>query len=98
MTAVSAAQNNFRPEIFAAVSAASWWALGYLIVFGACVAFTAYQYLLRNVPVSRVATYAYVNPVIALFLGWLILGETLTIWILAGMATILFALTLVRLR
>ncbi len=98
MTAVSVAQNNFRPEIFAAVSAASWWALVYLIVFGACVAFTAYQYLLRNVPVSRVATYAYVNPVIALFLGWLILGETLTIWILAGMTTILFALTLVRLR
>ncbi len=98
MTAVSVAQNNFRPEIFAAVSPASWWALGYLIVFGACVAFTAYQYLLRNVPVSRVATYAYVNPVIALFLGWLILGETLTVWILAGMATILFALTLVRLR
>ncbi len=98
MTAVSFAQNNIRPEIFAAVSIASWWAVGYLIVFGSCVGFTAYVYLLRNVPVSRVATYAYVNPVIAVFLGWLILGETLSIWILAGMATILFSLTLVRLR
>ena len=96
MTAVSIAQNNIRPEVFAAVSIAAWWAVGYLIVFGACVGFTAYLYLLRNVPVSRVATYAYVNPVIAVILGSLILGEALSIWILAGMATILFSLTLVR--
>ncbi len=98
MTAISVAQNNIRPEIFAAVSTASWWAVGYLIVVGACVGFTAYVYLLRNVPVSRVATYAYVNPIIAVILGRLILGEALSIWILAGMATILFSLTLVRLR
>ncbi len=98
MTTISIAQNNIRPEIFAAVSTASWWAVGYLIVVGACIGFTAYVYLLRNVPVSRVATYAYVNPIIAVILGRLILGEALSIWILAGMATILFSLTLVRLR
>ncbi len=98
MTTVSIAQNNVRPEVLARVSTTSWWAVGYLVVFGSCVGFTAYVYLLRNVPVSRVATYAYVNPVIAVFLGWLILGEALTVWILVGMATILFSLTLVRLR
>ncbi len=97
MTVVSVAQNNIRPEVFAAVSTPSWWAVGYLIVVGSCVGFTAYVYLLRNVPVSRVATYAYVNPIIAVFLGWLILGENLSIWILAGMATILFSLSLIRL-
>ncbi len=50
----------------------------YLVVFGSIVAFTAYTWLLANVPVSTVATYAYVNPVVAVVLGALILGEELT--------------------
>lgn len=53
-------------------------ALGYLVVFGSIVAFTAYTWLLANVPVSTVGTYAYVNPIVAVVLGALILGETLT--------------------
>jgi drug/metabolite transporter (DMT)-like permease len=60
----------------------------YLIVFGSLLAFTAYVWLLQNAPISRVATYAYVNPVIAILLGALILSEDVTLTILAG-ATII---------
>ena len=50
----------------------------YLVVFGSWLAFTAYAWLLQNAPVSRVATYAYVNPVVAIALGWAILDEAVT--------------------
>jgi drug/metabolite transporter (DMT)-like permease len=56
----------------------------YLIVFGSLIAFTAYVWLLQNAPISKVATYAYVNPVIAICLGALILSEDITLTILAG--------------
>lgn len=55
------------------------WAVVLLIVFGGIVAFTAFNYLLKNVSPEKVATSAYVNPLIALFLGWYILDESLTI-------------------
>lgn len=51
----------------------------YLLVFGSFIAYGAYIYAVANLPVSFVSTYAYINPVIALFLGWLILDEKLTI-------------------
>ena len=54
-------------------------AVGYLIVIGSLVGFTAYVWLLRVAPVSFVATYAYVNPIVAVALGWLLLGETITL-------------------
>jgi drug/metabolite transporter (DMT)-like permease len=53
-------------------------AFAYLVLIGSLIAYTAYAWLLRNVPVSKVATYAYVNPVIAIALGWLVLGESIT--------------------
>ena len=56
----------------------------YLITIGSLVAFTAYVWLLQHAPISKVATYAYVNPVIAIFLGWLILSEDITLTIVAG--------------
>lgn len=62
----------------AAVSTRSWTALAYLIVMGSLVAFTAYVWLLGNAPISLVATYAYVNPVVAVILGALILSEPVT--------------------
>jgi drug/metabolite transporter (DMT)-like permease len=64
------------------VDAVLAWA--YLIVFGSLIAFTAYVWLLQNAPVSKVATYAFVNPVIAILLGALILSEDITLTILAG--------------
>ena len=74
----------------AGFSAASIWAFLYLIVFGSLLAFTAYVWLLQNAPISKVATYAYVNPVIALVLGWVILSEQLTATMLIG-ATVIVA-------
>lgn len=61
----------------AAVSLGSVAALAYLVVFGSLVAFTAYVWLMRHVAAPKVATYAYVNPVIALFLGWWLADEPL---------------------
>jgi drug/metabolite transporter (DMT)-like permease len=57
------------------VSGESLAAYLYLVLIGSLVAYTAYVWLLQNAPISRVATYAYVNPTIAIFLGWAILGE-----------------------
>jgi drug/metabolite transporter (DMT)-like permease len=56
----------------------------YLIVFGSLVAYTAYTWLLQHAPISRVATYAYVNPVVAVLLGAVVLGETVTVSAAAG--------------
>jgi drug/metabolite transporter (DMT)-like permease len=66
------------------VSAQSVLAFAYLVVFGSWVAFTAFAWLLQNAPVSQVATYAYVNPLVAVLLGWAILGEQLTAGTIAG--------------
>jgi drug/metabolite transporter (DMT)-like permease len=69
----------------------------YLIVAGSLLAFTAYVWLLQNVPISTVATYAYVNPVIAILLGWAILSEEVTVAVVAGAAAIVLSVaTVVR--
>ncbi|TDB39488.1 MAG: EamA family transporter [Actinobacteria bacterium] len=69
-------------------------AIVYLSVMGSCVAFTAFVWLLRNAPASKVMTYAYVNPVIAVFLGWLVLREPVDGWVLAGMTVIVAGVAL----
>ncbi len=79
----------------ASFSTASWLALGYLVLFGSLVAFTAYVWLLRAAPLSLVATYAYVNPVVAVALGSLILDEALTWPILAGGAVVVAAVVVI---
>ncbi len=84
--------SGFEP---AAVSAKSLAALAYLIVFGAIVAFTAYVYLLQKVEVAKVATYAYVNPVVALALGWALAGETASVRTFVAAAIILTAVVLI---
>lgn len=71
-----------------AFSTSSILAVVYLIVAGSLLAFTAYTWLLRTAPISKVSTYAYVNPVVAVFLGWLILSEEITSLILVGAAVI----------
>lgn len=62
---------------FGDVSMRSWWGLIYLITFGSLVGFVSYGWLLHNAPVSLTSTYAYVNPVVAVFLGWLLANEEL---------------------
>jgi len=83
---------GIRPAEFAAESVL---ALAYLIVFGSIIAFSAYTWLLQNAPVSKVATYAYVNPVVAIFLGWLILSEPITAAMIIGGGMIVLAVALV---
>jgi drug/metabolite transporter (DMT)-like permease len=61
-----------------AISMESALAILYLIVFGSLIGFTAYMWLLQVAPPARVATYAYVNPIVAVFLGWLVLGEAIS--------------------
>jgi drug/metabolite transporter (DMT)-like permease len=67
----------------------AWWAWGYLVVFGSVIAFTSFVKALQLLPVHVVATYAYVNPVIAVLLGWLILAERITPWTIAGSLLVL---------
>jgi drug/metabolite transporter (DMT)-like permease len=69
-------------------------AIAYLVVFGSLVGYTAYIWLLKHVPTSKVGTYAYVNPVIAVFLGWYFLGERVDGYIMAGTAIIIVAVAL----
>jgi drug/metabolite transporter (DMT)-like permease len=78
-----------------AISLRSWLAIGYLIVFGSILGFTSYLYILKNSTAARVGTYALVNPVVALFLGWLIVGESITIRTLLAAGVILTAVILV---
>jgi drug/metabolite transporter (DMT)-like permease len=78
-----------------AVSGRSWWALAYLTVAGSLVAFTAYVWLLHNAPLSLVSTYAYVNPVVAVALGAVLLAEPVTGRVLLGGAVIVLGVALV---
>lgn len=78
-----------------AVDTRGWIALAYLVAFGSLLAYSAYAYLLANAPISLIGTYAYVNPVVAVFLGWLILDEHVTTEILLGGAVVVLGVALV---
>jgi drug/metabolite transporter (DMT)-like permease len=80
---------------FEQITTASWLGFGYLVVFGSLVAFTAYSWLLKHAPPARVATYAYVNPVVAVLLGWALAGESLTQQMLVGAAVIVGSVVLI---
>jgi drug/metabolite transporter (DMT)-like permease len=70
-------------------------AVAYLVVCGSWIGYTAYIWLLEHVPTSKVSTYAYVNPVVAVFLGWLVLHERVSGFILAGSAVVVLSVILV---
>lgn len=78
------------------VSLRSWLSLLYLAVMGSIVAFSAYIWLLRKVRPAAVGTYAYVNPVVALFLGWWLANEAFTLPMLAGTVIIVAGVVLVQ--
>jgi drug/metabolite transporter (DMT)-like permease len=92
---LAAATGEFGSFRLSGVSGRSWLALGYLIVVGSIVAFSAYVIAVRMLPTATVATYAYVNPVIAVLLGTLILSEPVTPGMLAGGVLIVGAVILV---
>jgi drug/metabolite transporter (DMT)-like permease len=79
----------------AAITPRSLLALGYLVVFGSLVAFTAFVWLLRVRPAGRVATYAFVNPAVAVLLGWAVLGEALAARTLVAAAVIVAGVALI---
>jgi drug/metabolite transporter (DMT)-like permease len=78
-----------------AVTAPSLMGFLYLVTFGSLIGFTAYIYLLGATTPAKVSTYAYVNPVVAVFLGWLVLHERVTGFILAGSAIVVASVALV---
>src|SRR6266851_4010596 len=80
---------------FADVSRRSWMALAYLILFGSVIAFTAYNWLLEHYSPTLVATHTYVNPIVAVLLGWLLAGEAVTLNVLLSTALVIGAVMLV---
>jgi drug/metabolite transporter (DMT)-like permease len=78
-------------------SARSLFGLAYLIVFGSLIGYSAYAWLLANAPIGQVSTYAYVNPVIAIALGAIVLGESIT-WRIAGGALLVLAAVAIVVR
>lgn len=84
--------SKFQVSAFSTRSLAG---LAYLIFIGSLVAFSAYGWLLQNAPLSTVATYAYVNPLVAVVLGWAILSEELTFTVLLATVVIVAAVAFV---
>ena len=78
-----------------AISLRSWAGLAFLITFGSWLAYTSYNWLLGNVRISKVATYAYVNPVVAVILGFLVLGEGIATTALVGAALVIAAVVVI---
>ncbi len=76
-------------------SADSWLAIAYLALAGSVLAFTAYVWLLANAPISKISTYAYVNPAVAVVLGAILLGEAVTPLTVVGGAVIVAAVAVV---
>jgi drug/metabolite transporter (DMT)-like permease len=82
-----------RQEPWPTPTTEAWIAWGYLVIFGSLFAFTAYVTALRLLPTRIVMTYAYVNPVLAVFLGYLFLGEAITGWTIGGTILVLLGVT-----
>lgn len=93
---VSVVFGEFTGFDFQAVSLQSWSAVLYLSIFGSIVAFIAYTWLLTQKPSAVVGTYAYINPVVAVFLGWLLINETISNSQFIGMIIILGSAILVN--
>ena len=93
---VSVATGELNGFSLGEVSMRSWWGLIYLITFGSLVGFVSYGWLLQNAPISLMSTYAYVNPVVAVFLGWLLAGELLTARIAVATVIIIGSVILIN--
>jgi drug/metabolite transporter (DMT)-like permease len=74
----------------------SWLSIGYLVIFGSVIAFVAYLYALQNLPTEQASVYAYVNPIVAVLLGWAIFNEYLSIFIAIGGLVALLGVYLVN--
>jgi len=92
---ISCCSNEPQHLNLATLSLKSILSLGYLIVFGSLIGFSAYVWLLQTVRPTLVATYAYVNPVVAVFLGWAFAGESLNSRMIGAAAVILCAVWII---
>ena len=92
-TSIAALTGQFSRAVW---TGRATWAIAYLVVSGSLIGFTAYIWLLEHVPPPKVATYAYVNPIVAVFLGWLILHETVDLFTLIGTVVIIGSVALVN--
>ena len=81
---------------FSQIPSVSWWAIGYLVVFGSITTFAFYVYSLRHLPAALASVYAYINPVVAVLLGSVLIGEKLTIYIGMGGAITIAGVYLVN--
>ena len=100
-SAVLFVQSRLFGENLGALRVASreaWLGVAYLVVFGSIIGFTAFAYCLNELPATTVGTYAYVNPVVAVSLGHLILGEPVSAGLLTGAVLILGAVLLTTRR
>jgi drug/metabolite transporter (DMT)-like permease len=95
LTITAAALGEFRGFHFGAVSREAWLALAYLIVAGSIIAFTAYVWLIHHESPTRVGTYAYVNPVVAVLLGYFVGGEALGPRTMAGTLLVLVSVVVI---
>lgn len=96
LLAAAGVTGEFQTLHWSAISLRSIMGLGYLIVFGSIVAFTAYTWLLQRCAPTLVATHTYANPVVAVLLGWLLASEPLTLRIVFASIAILGAILLIR--
>ena len=95
LTVLAAALGEFRGFRLQAVSIKAWFALAYLIVAGSIVAYTAYVWLIHHESPTKVGTYAYVNPVVAVLLGYFVGGEALTFRTIVGTALVLVSVVVI---
>jgi drug/metabolite transporter (DMT)-like permease len=96
LLAAAGLTGEFQATHWASISLKSLMGLAYLIVFGSVIAFTAYTWLLQRCPPAIVATHTYANPVVAVFLGWLLASEPLTMRVVLASVAILGAIVLIR--
>jgi drug/metabolite transporter (DMT)-like permease len=96
LLAAAGLTGEFQATHWASISLKSLLGLAYLIVFGSIVAFTSYTWLLQRCPPALVATHTYANPVVAVFLGWLLASEPLTMRVVLASVAILGAIVLIR--
>lgn len=94
---LGAALGEFGRLDLAAASPRALLSVAYLIVFGSLIGFTAYTYILRVSTPARVSTYAYVNPVVAVMLGWALAGEAITVRTIAAAGVILLSVAIITL-
>ncbi len=94
---VSLATGEWGRLNLAGVESTALWSLGYLIVFGSLIGYSAYSWLIGVAPMPLVATYAYVNPLVAVFMGWLLASEPLSLRVVLAAVVIVSAVVVINL-